>query len=261
MELEKYSKNVYTDGDMEMHKKKLLPLLLSLVFIMMLPIAVQAAIITECAFDKDAYNQGETGYITVTVYNDKDDKIRVTEITATIDYYYTDRTVYLQAFFTNATLPIEIERGQSSTFYVPLSLPTNIASGYINVFVRVKTELWSSYSERWFTSDNPTYEPVMFIETPYKQQFEQQQALNEQLQEQLDVQQNSIEQLQEQLEEQQSINTQVQAQLHELQTLNNSTTMMMYVLGATTILFVAMTVLLMRLNSRRRTRIIQQPEA
>ena len=77
---------------------------------MTIPFVVQAATITSCTFDKDAYNQGETGYITVTIYNDKDNKIRVTELTATINYYYADGNVYVQKFYTNATLPAEIQQ-------------------------------------------------------------------------------------------------------------------------------------------------------
>ncbi len=67
-----------------------------------------AATITSCALDRTVYNQGETGYISLTVYNDKDTKIRVYEVTATISYFYADGATYLQTFFTNATLPIEI---------------------------------------------------------------------------------------------------------------------------------------------------------
>ena len=77
---------------------------------MTIPFVVQATTITSCTFDKDAYNQGETGYITVTIYNDKDNKIRVTELTATINYYYADGNVYVQKFYTNATLPAEIQQ-------------------------------------------------------------------------------------------------------------------------------------------------------
>jgi hypothetical protein len=32
------------------------------------------------------------------IYNDKDEKIKITELTATIEYYYTDGNVYLQSF-------------------------------------------------------------------------------------------------------------------------------------------------------------------
>jgi hypothetical protein len=145
---------------------------------MMIPFVVQAATITSSNFDRDTYKQGETGYITVTVYNDKDDKIRVTELTATINYYYTDENVYLQKFFTNATLPVEIQQGDSGTFYIPFSLPTNIAPGYTNVDVKAETQLWHSEAERWYGSDHPTYQPTLYIESPYKQQLDQQLATN-----------------------------------------------------------------------------------
>jgi hypothetical protein len=145
---------------------------------MMIPFVVQAATITSSNFDRDTYKQGKTGYITVTVYNDKDDKIRVTELTATINYYYTDENVYLQKFFTNATLPVEIQQGDSGTFYIPFSLPTNIAPGYTNVDVKAETQLWNSEAERWYGSDHPTYQPKLYLESPYKQQLDQQLATN-----------------------------------------------------------------------------------
>ena len=126
---------------------------------MSIPFAVQAATITSCTFDKDAYNQGETGYITVTIYNDKDNKIRVTELTATINYYYADGNVYVQKFFTNATLPAEIQQGNSSTFYIPVSLPTNIAPGYTDIDVKAEAQLWNHSNGkvvRIRSSDLPT---------------------------------------------------------------------------------------------------------
>jgi len=213
-----------------MHKK-LLVLLPTLLFLMVAPIVVHAATITICTFDKDTYKQGQTGYITATIYNDEDDKIRVTELTAAIEYYYTDENVYLQSFFTNATLPIEIQRGNSSTFYIPFSLPTNIASGYTDIYVKAKTELWSTEADRWFESDHPTYQPTLYIESPYKQQLEEQATINEQLEEQLE----------------------------EQQTINRNTTNIMYLLAVTTMVFVAVTVLLFIIN--RRARILTQPIA
>lgn len=78
-----------------MHKKLLIVLLLFL-SLMIIPFVGQAATITSSTFDKDTYLQGQTGYITVTIYNDEDAKIRVTELTATVNYYYTDGNVYLQ---------------------------------------------------------------------------------------------------------------------------------------------------------------------
>ena len=163
--------------EIEMHKKRLLTMLLSL-FLMIIPFVAYATTITSCTFDKDTYHQGQTGYITVTMYNDEDSKIKVTELTATIDYYYTDGNIYLQTFYTNATLPVEIQQGQTNTWYIPFSLPTNIASGYTNVHVKAKTQSWNSHSETWFTSDHPTYQPTLYIESPYKQQLEEQQIIN-----------------------------------------------------------------------------------
>ena len=163
--------------EIEMHKKRLLTMLLSL-FFMIIPFVAYATTITSCTFDKDTYHQGQTGYITVTMYNDEDSKIKVTELAATIDYYYTAGNVYLQTFYTNATLPVEIQQGQSNTCHIPFSLPTNIASGYTNINVKAKTQLWNNHSETWFTSDHPTYQPALYIESPYKQQLEEQQIIN-----------------------------------------------------------------------------------
>jgi len=161
-----------------MHKTRLSIVLLPLLSLAITPFVAQAATITMCTFDKQVYYQGETGFIRVMIYNDNDNKIRVTEVTATIDYFYAEGTVYLQTFFTNATLPVEIQQGQSGTFYIPFSLPANIASGYTKVYVKAKTELWNSQLERWFPSDHPTYEPLLYIESPYKRQLEQQQMIN-----------------------------------------------------------------------------------
>ena len=191
-------------------RKKLLLALLPLLSLIFVPFVVQAATITSCTFDKDTYHQGETGCITVTIYNDKSDKIRVTELTATIDYYYTDGNIYLQSFFTDSILLAEIERGQSGTFYIPFSLPTNIASGYIEVAVKAKTELWSVQTERWFPSEHPTYQPTLYVESPYKPQSE-------------------------------------------------GRLLMMYLLGAVSIVLAAVTIFLVVLN--RRARYIAQPVA
>lgn len=153
-----------------MREKRLLTALLPLLLVIVFPSVVQAATITGCTLDKNLYRQGETGYLTATIYNDKDEKIKVTELTATIDYYYTDGNVYLQKFFTDTTLPAEIQQGQSDTFTIPFSLPTNIATGYVNVDVRARTQLWNIHLERWFESDHPTSQPTLYIESPYKQQ-------------------------------------------------------------------------------------------
>ncbi|UCE29174.1 MAG: hypothetical protein JSV85_00040, partial [Candidatus Bathyarchaeota archaeon] len=135
---------------------------------------VQAATITACTFDKDTYHQGETGFISTIIYNDKDREIRVTELTATINYYYSDGNVYLQKFFADTTLPVEIQQGQSSTFSIPFSLPTNVAIGYTSVEVKARTQLWNSHLERWIESDHPTHQPVLYVESPFKQQSETQ---------------------------------------------------------------------------------------
>jgi len=97
-------------GETKMSKKRLLIALLTFLSLMTVPFAAQAATITACTFDRDTYHQGETGYITVTIYNDKEDKIQVKELTATINYFYTDENVYLQKFFTEYDPPVEIRR-------------------------------------------------------------------------------------------------------------------------------------------------------
>jgi hypothetical protein len=198
---------------------------------MTIPFVVNAATITSCTLDKETYLQGQTGYMTVRIYNDKEDEIQITELTATIDYYYTDENVYLQTFYTSANLPVEIQQGHSSTFEIPFSLPTNIASGYTDIYVRAKTELWDSASQRWRVSDHPTYQQTLFIESPFKQQLEDQQAANQQL----------------------------QTQLQEEQSINEYITKMAYFFGVTTILFAAVTGFLIVLY--RKTRIITQPAA
>ena len=210
-------------GRDRMHKK-LLIVTLPLISLLIIPFVVQGATITACTFDKDVYKQGEIGYIAVSIYNDKDNTIRVTELTATINYYYTDGNVYLQKFYTDATLPTEIQQGNSSTFHIYFRLPTNIASGYTKVDVKAITELWDLQAERWFASEHPTYQPTLCIESPYKDQLEEQQTINEQLEDQL--------------EEQQMINT--------------NTTNMMYLFVATSIIFAAVTMILFILNRRAR---------
>jgi hypothetical protein len=147
--------------------------------------AVQAAIatsITTAALDKTAYLAGQTGYISATIYNDKNEKIRVTELSATVSYYYVDGTVYIQKFFTSVSLPREISAGESETFQIPISLPTNIAHGYTNPRVEAYTDVWHPQDDHWTTSDRPTYSNLkLYIETPYKQAFEEEQATNNNL--------------------------------------------------------------------------------
>ncbi|MEM2954276.1 MAG: hypothetical protein QXU21_08420, partial [Candidatus Bathyarchaeia archaeon] len=147
-----------------------------------------------------------------------------------------DVTTYLQTFFTNATLPIVISQGQSQTFYVPFVLPTNIAPGYAHILVRAKTEIWNEAAQRWYQSDNPTTEIFTYIESPYKQQFEQQQAINQQLQ-------NTINQL--------------QIQLQSLQASYNNMTLLVYIFVAMTIALGIAMAFLMRIMLR--TKVAPQP--
>jgi hypothetical protein len=161
-----------------MNKKPLCIILFSLICIAIAPSIAQATTITSCEFDRKPYYPGQTGYITVTIYNDKDDAIRITELTATIDYYYTDQVVYEQTFFTNATLPLEIQNRTSRTLIIPFSLPTNIAPGYTQLYVRGRAELWNRNSRTWSGSEYPTFQPTLFIESPYKTQLLDLQSAN-----------------------------------------------------------------------------------
>lgn len=155
-----------------MYKKKLLSAFLCFLAFVAISGVASAATITSATLDKDAYLAGQTGFISVTVYNDKSNKIRVTELSATIDYYYSDGTVYIQKFFTDVTLTDEILVGQSETYHISISLPTNIASGYLNPNVEARTEIWLPLTERWVSSDRATYDLKLFIESPYKQSTE-----------------------------------------------------------------------------------------
>jgi hypothetical protein len=217
------------------NKRLLIPFLLFLSS-MIIPF-VQATTITACTFDKDTYNQGETGHITVTIYNDDDGKIRITELSATINYYYTDENAYMQKFSTNATLPSEIQQGNSSTFYIPFSLPTNIASGYTIVDVKAIIELWN-LQEEMVARIARAHQPLLYIESPYKEQLEEQVTINEQ---------------------QVTINEQLDGQLKEQLATNKNVTNMMYLFGVTTIVFAAVTVFLFIVN--RRMRFLTQPIA
>jgi hypothetical protein len=183
--------------------------------------------------DKDEYVRGESGYITVTIYNDarKEGKIRVTELAATFAYYYSGGTAYTQTFYTDAALPTEIQKGDSAGFFIPFSLPSDIASGYISINVRAETELWNPQLEVWLPSDSPTYVPLIYVESPYKEQMEEQVTINEQLEEQLE----------------------------EQQMINRSTTNIMYISSLTAVVFAAMTAFLFFLN--RRARVLRQPAA
>ncbi len=212
-----------------MREKRILVMLLPLLCLTVMPFVAQAATITVCTLDRDVYNQGETGYMIVSIFNDKDDKIKVTELTATIEYFYNDGNVYLQTFYSDENLPIEIQPGQTELFNIPFSLPTNVAAGYTEIFVKAKTELWNNHSGTWFFSEHPTSRPVFYIESPYKQLFESEQETTEEL----------------------------QHELQELETLNATTTSVMYIFGLLAAVLLGVTVSLIVLN--RRSRATAQP--
>lgn len=171
----------YTKEVEKMSKKIVLTLVLVLAFVGMVQTA-KATSITTASPDKTAYIAGQTGYISTTIYNDKNENIRVTELTATVNYYYTDGTIYVQKFFASESTLGEIPAGESETFQIPISLPTNIAHGYTNPRIEAHTDIWHPQDDRWMTSDHPTYSDFeLYIETPYKQAFEQEQATNESL--------------------------------------------------------------------------------
>jgi hypothetical protein len=220
-----------------MWKKRISITLMLVCSLVLISSIAQAATITECTFDKDWYYPGQTGYIAVTVYNDENSTIRVDKLSATIDYYYTDDNVYRQTFSNYPDPPKEILQGESYTFNIDFSLPTNIAPGYTTLYVKAETEIWSQGHE-WRESDHPTYSPTLYIESPYKDQLETQEAANQEL-----------ETANEELE---TANRQVTEQLHEQQILNQQTTNMMYILGAVTVvLIVVVAVLLVILRKAR----------
>ncbi len=165
-----------------MDKRIAMVLLLSVFVAISTVQTAKAASITTASLNKTVYLAGETGYISVTIYNDKNEKIRVTELSTTINYYYTDGTIYVQKFFTSATLPDEIAAGESETYQIPISLPNNIAAGYTNPRVEANTEIWRTQDDHWMQSDRPNYNNLkLYIETSYKQMYEtSQQALEEQ---------------------------------------------------------------------------------
>jgi predicted PurR-regulated permease PerM len=218
------------------NRKLLLILLLSFIALLgVFQIAI-AAEITSATIDKEIYLAGQTGHISVVIYNDKSENISVTELSATIDYYYADGTVYVQRFFTSADLPEEIEPGQTKTYQVPISLPTNIAPGYVNLIVRASTNLWVNATGRWISSDSPSYQVKLYVESPYKQSYE-----------------DSQEQLQDSEEELQSSQEQLEAQ----ESANRSLSLTATLLGVTTLAFGAIVVFLMFML--RRPRPIAQP--
>ncbi|UCE95697.1 MAG: hypothetical protein JSV51_08280 [Candidatus Bathyarchaeota archaeon] len=205
-----------------MRKSRLLIILPSFLYLVTLISLINASTITGCTFDKFAYNQGETGYITVSIYNNEESKIRVTALTAAIDYYYVDGNTYLQTFYTDESLPIEIQAGETSDLQIPFSLPNNIAPGYTELHVKAITEQWNNHSQSWSSSDHPTYQPTLYIESPYKQRFEEQQATNYQLDQ----------------------------QILELEAINTTTTNIMYLLLIATIIFAVITIFLVTFSRK-----------
>ena len=218
-----------------MNKKHLAVFLLPLIYLILGTSAAQAAVITTCTFSKTTYNPGDTGYISVTIFNDQEDTIRVTELTATIDYYYDDGNTYIQTFyFPELDLPVEIEQGQTEILNLPFTLPTNVAPGYVTLYVRAKTEYWHENSQSWYTLDHPSYQPTMFIESSYKQYYEAQQIINDDLSSQI---------------------SQLQTQLLELQAINTNTVNIMYLLVFTTLIFAVITIFLGVLKKPRQAQL------
>jgi len=161
----------------KMFKKMLLIASLCFLALMIVPQVAKAATLTSCVPDKDSYQQGETCVIYVTIYNDEDAEIRVTQLSATIDYYTTDGVRYLQKSFTSAVLPDEIPMGQSTTYQISIELPDNIAPGYTSPKVEGTTEIWRDAFDRWVSSDSlnsdsSTSKPKIYIESEYKQMYE-----------------------------------------------------------------------------------------
>jgi hypothetical protein len=219
-----------------LNRKLLVVLLLSTVVLMSVFQIARAAEITLASLNKETYLAGQTGYISVDIYNDKNANISVTEMSATIDYYYSDGTVYVQKFFTSTELPDEIEPGQTETYQIPISLPTNIAPGYVNLIISARTNIWLNEIERWISSDSTSYQLKLYVESPYKQSYEDSQ---EQLK-------DSEEQLQSSLD-----------QLEGQESTNRSLSVTVAVLGVTTIAFGAIAALFMFML--RRSRPIAQP--
>jgi len=212
--------------------------LLSFLALMSILQIANAATITSATLDKEVYLAGQTGSITVSVHNDESDKIKVTELSASVSYYYTDGTVYVQKFFTSATLPDEIEAGQTETYQIPISLPTNIAPGYVNPTVEAKTDLWSAQAERWMTSDRPTYQLKLYIESPYKQSYEDSQ-------EELGTTQQELET--------------AQGEIQELETLNGNLNNLMITFAVTTMVFAVVAAVFGFLMFGKRAKPVQQP--
>ena len=215
----------------------MLIILMCFIALLAIPQVAKAAIITSASLDKATYLAGQTGYISVTVYNDRSNTIRVTELSATINYYYLDGTVYVQKFFTSATLPDEIPVGESETYQISISLPTNIASGYINPTVEARTEIWWPQTEIWISSDRPTYNLKLYIESAYKQLYETSQQELQSTEQQLTSTEQQLQTTQEELQSTEQELTSTLQQLQDQEIANKSLTNTMYILAATTILF------------------------
>lgn len=209
-----------------MNRKLVFISLLSFLVLMSGSQIVKAATITNAVSDKTTYTAGQTGFILVTIYNDKNSKIRVTELSATINYYYNDGTPYVQKFFTSDTLPDEIQPGDSSVYQVPISLPTNIANGYTNPLIQASTEIWDPQGTHWSYSDHPTYTIKLYIESAYRGLYDDSQT---------------------QLDQQKAANA----------SLNNTTNM----LALATVSMAAAAGILMFLMFARRARTIPSPQA
>ncbi len=226
-----------------MQKRAMLVVLIPLLCLLMSQSLANAAEISSCGLDSEVYLQGQSGYVKVDVYNNLGDKIRISNVTVQIDYYYLDGISYSQTFYTNSTLPIEILQAQSNTSYVPFTLPSNISPGYTRLLVTVSTDYWNAGPQRWVVSDSPTAELMLYVESPYKQQFEQEQSKTAQLQESVDELEAGNQQLQGQISE-------LTRQLEDLQTANSTTTTLMYVFVAVTVVLVIITVFLQKFARR-----------
>ncbi|HML02783.1 MAG TPA: hypothetical protein VK487_05350 [Candidatus Bathyarchaeia archaeon] len=184
-----------------MDQRRLSIVLLAFFCASIIPSIAQAATITSCTFDRTPYYPGQTGSIAVTLYNDQASKIRITDLTAAINYYYNNEVSYQQTFLSNATLPVQVQTGINQTLYIPFSLPTNIAPGCTQLSVAATVQLWNNSTGSWnvYNEQYPSYSPTLYIESPYK------------------------------------------PQLLSLQATNNATTIMMYLLAFTTVLFAGAT--------------------
>lgn len=160
--------------------------LLCFLALMVVPQVANAATLTSVVPNKESYRQGETCVILVTIYNDETTSIQVTQLSATIDYYSEEGVRYLQKSFTDNELPDEIPEGASATYQITLALPDNMASGFTNPKVEATTEIMRADGQ-WgpsdhLNSDYMTSKPKIYIESPYKQMYDNsQQKYQEQI--------------------------------------------------------------------------------